>query len=208
MDKGSAQKIIDILTGLYSVYEYSIKEKSKDEVRAFRSYLGVKDYKVWIQKEVFEVAMIGSNVTYFSTSSAFKEVTAMQLADKDYQSSLIIKKLKMPTFKGIEENLFKEVEKVLASCSHLSLYDASDKAVSYGYMDLKSGTEYRLYPEQKGVLVIYQSKNSIKLDDGDMKLFMNRIKINEYQYHRELEEFGLKDKNEVRQEHMQIMTML
>lgn len=209
MDKGSAQKIIDTLKDLYSIYEYTVSDnKTQDEVRGFRSHLDTKDYKIWCQKEVFEMRMGGNNVTYFSTPSAFKELAAIQLADKNYKNELIAKKLFTPTMDAIEETVFKDIGKLLAACSHLSIITSSVESSMPSYIDLKTGVEYRLYSEQRGIMILYKDKSYLKLDNNDMKLLINRIKINEYQYHRELEEFGLKDKNEIRQEHMQIMTML
>lgn len=208
MDSGTAEKIVNILAGLKIIYEYTQADVSKEDVRSFRSYLSADDFKVWLKKEQFEVAIIGNKNTSFNTQGAMGLVTSLQLQDKNYRNDLIIKKMAVPTMPAINEVVFNDFCKLLKACHHLSSMNNGSDETGHSYVDLKTGHEYRIYPQLRGVLVLHNRTSILNMDDGDMKNLMNLLKIAEYEYHQKLEDFGLKQKGEIRQQEMQIMTML
>lgn len=179
--------------------------------KAFRTFDNTEDYVFNLDSLEFSIHLETKRSTSFSEYYAKEALRNIKMKNLAYKEKRMIHNIDYPVIHALPEELMKEVLAVFSHAQHLtqaptSKFIAHTNMVSYLNMNLN--VQYRLYLEKKSVSIILNSQDVVSLDEKEVKKLLNLIKINEYEYHKKLEEFNLKAKDELTHHDMQLKAVI
>lgn len=216
ISKELMDKIIKELESSSFVYSYIVNddEGNKDNnIKAFRTFDNNENYVFRFKSSEFVVYTATKDSTTFNEYCAKEALKSIQIKNLEYAEKRIVHNVVYPKVHALPEELMKEVLEVFANCQHLTqaltskiIKDNDENILSYLNMNLN--VQYRIYLNKKGLAVILNSQDVVCPDEKEVKKLLNLIRINEYEYHKKLEEFNLKAKDAITYHDMQLKAVI
>lgn len=209
-------RMIEELDRANFVYHYLVTDNDgneKEHIRAYRTHDNNEDYILDTNKTKLTILLANGDRTNITGNLGEEVLKNIQIKNLAYEEKRIIHNVAYPKVHALSEQLMKEVLDVFANCQHLTqaltskiIKDNDENILSYLNMNLN--VQYRIYLDKKGLAVILNSQDVVCPDEKEVKKLLNLIRINEYEYHKKLEEFNLKAKDEITYHDMQLKAVI
>jgi GGDEF domain-containing protein len=214
ISKETMDKLIQELDRAHFVYHYVDKDENGNidkNIKGYRTFDNTEDYVCRFNTSEFIIYLASKKSTALNEQLALEALKNIKIKNLAYEEKRMIHNLAYPDVHELSHELMKEVLEVFSSCQHLTQAKTSkveNDANMLSYLNINSGIQYRLYLEQKGVAIILNSTDLSCLDEKEVKKLLNMLKIHEYEYHKKLEEFNLKAKDEPTHHDMQLKAVI